>query len=279
MHLKKSRFTRYNLIVIPILLILGFLWLYPFFWILGASLKTQREMFLSGADFIPHKIVLDNYVRAWTKAKFNQYFFNTVLYAVTATVMELLKSSMAGYALARYRFFGRDFLYKLILATLFIPIASIIIPQFVLIQKLGLLDTRLGVMLVLSGGSGALYILLFTGFFETIPSDLFDSAKMDGANFWQTFKLVLPLTRPVIATVIIFQFMHTWNEFNIPLIFTLGKPSLRNLAVGMYAFQGEHSFDWTGFAAGTVISIIPVLLVFLMFQGYFVRGLAGAVKE
>jgi raffinose/stachyose/melibiose transport system permease protein len=261
------------------LVIVGLLWVYPFVWTVAAAFKTQREMFMAGADLLPREWVFDNFTRAWFKAKFNQYFVNTVIYAVAATGIEVLKSSMCGYVLARYRFPGREVLRKLIMATLFIPIASIIIPQFVLVKSLGLLNTRLGVILALSGGAGALYVLLFHGFFRTIPEDIFDSAKIDGANFLQTFLLVLPLARPIIATVIIFQFMRTWNEFNIPLIYTLSKPELRNLAVGMYAFQGEHSFDWTGFAAGSVISTIPVLLVFLAFQGYFVRGLAGAVKQ
>ncbi len=272
------RFTRYNLILLPLLAVVGFLWVYPFLWVFFAAFKSQREMFTAGARLWPHHWVFDNFVRAWVKANFRGYFLNTVLYSTSATLIELLKASMCGYVLARYRFPGRDFLYRLILATLFVPIATVIIPQFVLIKAMGLLNTRLGVILALSGGAGALYVLLFTGFFASIPEDIFDSAKIDGANFVQTFRLVLPLTRPVIATVIIFQFMRTWNEFNIPLIFTFSKPELRNLAVGMYAFQGEFSFDWTGFAAGTVISVIPVLLVFLAFQDYFVRGLSGAVK-
>lgn len=275
----RNRYTRYNLLAIIILSAIAFVWAYPFLWALAASFKTQREMFTSGASLWPSEWAWDNFARAWFKARFSDYFLNTVLYSSAATAIEVIKSAMCGYVLARYRFPGRDLLYKVILATLFIPIASVVIPQFRLIMDMGLLNTRLGVILALSGGTGALYVLLFTGFFSTIPEDLFDAAKIDGAGFLRTFLLVLPLTRPVIATVVIFQFMHTWNEFNIPLIFTLGKPELRNLAVGMYAFQGEYSFDLTGFAAGTVISIIPVLLVFLAFQGYFVKGLAGAVKE
>lgn len=274
-----GRFTRYNLALIPLLAVIGLFWIYPFLWVFFAAFKSQREMFTAGAALWPKTWVFDNFVRAWVKANFRGYFFNTVLYAASATLIELIKSSMCGYVLARYRFPGRNLLYRIILATLFVPIATVIIPQFVLIQALGLLNTRLGVILAMAGGAGALYVLLFIGFFSSIPEDIFDSAKIDGANFIRTFRLVLPLTRPVIATVVIFQFMHTWNEFNIPLIFTFSKPHLRNLAVGMYAFQGEYSFDWTGFAAGTVISVIPVLLVFLAFQDYFVRGLAGAVKE
>lgn len=274
----RSRFFRYNILILAVLSIIGFFWLYPFLWVVFAAFKTQPDMFSAGARLLPKTWEFSNFARAWIQAKFSAYFFNTVIYAVSATGIELVKSAMCGYVLARYRFPGRDFIYKMILATLFIPIATVIIPQFILIKGLGLLNTRAGVILALSGGAGSLYVLLFTGFFETIPEEIFDSAKIDGANFWQKFLLVLPTARPIIATVIIFQFMRTWNEFNIPLVFTLGKPHLRNMAVGMYSFQGEFSFDWTGFAAGTTISVVPILIVFFIFQNYFVRGLAGAVK-
>lgn len=277
--IRLNRFSRYNLIAVTLLVIIGLIWIYPFLWVMFASLKTSSEMFSAGATLLPENWDLSNFVRAWDKANFSTYFFNTVLYAAAATVIELFKSSMCGYVLGRYRFPGRNLLLGLVTATLFIPIASIILPQFKLVQALGLLNTRAGVILALSGGSGALYVLLFTGFFQTLPDELFESARIDGATFWQTFRLMLPLAKPIIATVVIFQFMSTWNEFNIPLVFTLGRPELRNMAVGMYAFRGEFSVDWTGFAAGTTISIIPVLLVFFIFQGYFVRGLAGAVKQ
>ncbi len=277
--IKPGRYFRLNLAILVILVGIGALWIYPFLWVVFSSLKTQRDMFTSGARLLPEVWEWGNYIRAWTEANFNLYFLNTVIYAVTATAIEVVKSAMCGYVLARYRFPGRNLIYAVILGTLFIPIASIIIPQFNLVRSLGLLNTHTGVILALSGGAGALYVLLFVGFFSTIPEELFDSARIDGANFFETFRLMLPLARPVIATVVIFQFMHTWNEFNIPLVFTLSNPALRNLAVGMYAFQGEHSVDWTGFAAGTAMSIIPVLLVFFLFQGFFVRGLQGAVKQ
>lgn len=276
---RPGRFFRLNAILLIIMAVIAFIWLYPFFWVLFSSVKTQRDMFTSGARLLPEVWEWTNHSRAWTEANFNRYFLNTVIYAVAATGIEVVKSSMCGYVLARYRFPGRNLIYGVILGTLFIPIASIIIPQFNLVRSLGLLNTHFGVILALAGGAGALYVLLFTSFFSTIPDELFDSARIDGANFFQTFWLVLPLARPIVATVVIFQFMNTWNEFNIPLVFTLSKPELRNLAVGMYAFQGEHSVDWTGFAAGTAMSIIPVLIVFFIFQGYFVRGLQGAVKQ
>ncbi len=279
MSLFRNRYGRLNLIAVTLLVIIGFFWIYPFLWVVFASLKTSSEMFSAGATLLPENWNFGNFVRAWTKANFDIYFFNTVLYATSATVIELIKSSMCGYVLGRYRFPGRTLILGLITATLFIPIASIILPQFQLVRTLGLLNTRPGVILAMSGGAGALYVLLFTGFFQTLPDELFESAKLDGANFVQTFWLMLPLAKPIIATVVIFQFMNAWNEFNVPLVFTLGRPELRNMAVGMYAFRGEFSVDWTGFAAGTTISIIPVLIVFFIFQGYFVRGLAGAVKQ
>lgn len=277
--IRLGRYGRYNLIAAGFLLVIGIAWIYPFLWVVTASFKTPSEMFAAGAKLLPEVWNFENFSRAWTKANFDVYFFNTVLYAVSVTVIELIKSSMCGYVLARYRFPGRTLILGMITATLFIPIASIILPQFQLVRNLGLLNTRAGVILAMSGGAGALYVLLFTGFFQTLPDELFESARLDGASFFQTFRLMLPLSKPIIATVVIFQFMHAWNEFNVPLVFTLSRPELRNMAVGMYAFRGEYSVDWTGFAAGTTISIIPILIVFFLFQGYFVRGLSGAVKQ
>ncbi|MEV8390208.1 MULTISPECIES: carbohydrate ABC transporter permease [unclassified Streptomyces] len=278
-RLPPSRGARANLIALPLLLIVSLLWVYPFLWTISGAFKTQAGLFTGGAGLIPDQLNFDNFRRAWVNAGFSRYFFNTVLYTVISTFVELVKSALCGYILARYEFPGRKLLHRTIVATLFIPVASIIIPQFVLVEQLGLLNTRAGVILAMSGAAGALYVLLFIGFFSSVPHDLFDAAKLDGAGFLRTFWLVLPLAKPVIAVVVIFQFVTNWNEFNIPLVFTLGQPELQNLAVGMLSFKGEHAVDWTGFAAGMTISFVPMLLVFLFFQSYFVRGLAGATKE
>jgi ABC-type glycerol-3-phosphate transport system permease component len=273
-----SRRVRLNLIAIPILLLISLVWIYPFLWTVSASFKTQSGVFTGGASLIPDQLNFDNFRRAWVNAGFSGFFANTVLYSAVSTLVELVKAALCGYVLARYEFPGRRFLHRLIIATLFIPVASIIVPQFVLVEQLGLLNTRAGVILAMSGSAGALYVLMFTGFFSTVPSELFDAAKLDGADFLRTFRLVLPLAKPVIAVVVIFQFVSNWNEFNIPLVFTLGQPELQNLAVGMLSFKGEHSVDWSGFAAAMTISFAPMLIVFLLFQNYFVRGLAGATK-
>lgn len=156
----RSRFFRYNILILAVLSIIGFFWLYPFLWVVFAAFKTQPDMFSAGARLLPKTWEFSNFARAWIQAKFSAYFFNTVIYAVSATGIELVKSAMCGYVLARYRFPGRDFIYKMILATLFIPIATVIIPQFILIKGLGLLNTRAGVILALSGGAGSLYLSL-----------------------------------------------------------------------------------------------------------------------
>jgi raffinose/stachyose/melibiose transport system permease protein len=160
---------------------------------------------------------------------------------------------------------------------IFLPAAASAIPIFTLMKNLKLLNTPYAVILAMTGGGGFM-TLLFVGYFKNIPHDMYDAAVVDGANFVQQFWLVLPLAKPIIATTIIFTFMGSWNEFFMPLIFTLSTPRLRTLAVGLRAFNGEFSFDWSGFAAATVISILPVILVFILFQKYFVNGISGSIK-
>jgi raffinose/stachyose/melibiose transport system permease protein len=274
-----KRGRRLNLVAVPVMLVIGLVWLYPFLWVIATAFKERRDAFTAGASLLPTEWVFENFPRAWDEAGVSRFFVNTMLYAGSSTVIELVKAALCGYVLARYEFPGRTLLYRLIVATLFVPVASIIIPQFELVDSLGLLNTRTGVVLAMSGAAGALYVLLFVGFFEAMPRELFDAAKVDGAGFVRTFRLVLPLAKPVIAVVVIFNFIAGWNEFNIPFVFTLSQPELQNLAVGMKSFQGENALDWTGLSAGMVFSFVPMLIIFLAFQNYFVRGLAGAVKE
>lgn len=267
-----------NLALVPALIVVSFVWIYPFLWVIFTAFKTQRGVFTSGSSLIPDVWEFGNFARAWTVGGFERYFFNTVFYTIAATVIEVGKAALCGYVLARYQFPGRNFLYRLVIVTLFAPIAGIIIPQFVLVDNLGLLGTRAGVVLAMTGGAGALYVLFFTGFFQGLPDELFDAAAIDGAGFLRTFWLVLPLAKPVIGMVVIFQFVSNWNEFVIPLVFTLGQPDLQNLAVGLLSFRGAEATDWTGFAAAMSLSFLPVLIIFFAFQKYFVRGLAGAIK-
>jgi ABC-type glycerol-3-phosphate transport system permease component len=216
-------------------------------------------------------------VRAWSKAQFNRYLLNSVIYAVCSTSISVIVSALAGYVLARYKFPGSRFLQLLILAMLFLPTATSILPVFDLMQKLGILNTPFAVILALSGGVG-FSAILFQGYFRNIPQDLYDAAMVDGASFLQQFRLVLPLARPIIATSVILGFNSAWQDYFTPLVFTLGRPELRTLSVGLRAFTGQYSVDISGFAAATTISMVPIIIVFIIFQRQFVNGLAGAVK-
>jgi ABC-type glycerol-3-phosphate transport system permease component len=272
-----NRFNRYNLIATIFLTVICLAWIYPFVWIFFASFKTQTAMFSDRWRLWPKPWVWDNYTRAWVAANFSKYFGNTLLYAVWSTAAGVTISAMCGYVLARYHFPGSRLLRIIILGLLFLPVPSTIIPTFQLVKALGLLNTRWGILLAMTGG-GAFSTMLFMGAFDAIPQEMYDAAVVDGADFFQQFRLAFPLVRAAIATVVIFGFMGSWNSFFLPLVFSLSRPELRTLAVGLRAFQGEFSFDWTGFAAAMAITVTPVILLFVFFQRNIVNGLAGAVK-
>jgi ABC-type glycerol-3-phosphate transport system permease component len=274
-----SRLGRLNLVASVILLAIGLVWLYPFLWPIFASFKGTAAMFRDGwALWVwPEPFTLEHYFRAWVNAKFSVYLANSLSYCISATFLTVVMSAMAGYAVARYQFPGSRLLVWLMMAMLFLPAATSIIPVFELMQSLHLLNSPLAVILALSGGMG-LYTLLFQSYFKNIPQDLYDAAVMDGASFLQQFRLFLPLARPIIATTVIFTFNAAWQDYFTPLVFTLGKPELRTAAVGLRAFTGQFSMDYSGFVAAETISVIPIIIVFLMFQKQFVNGLAGAIK-
>jgi raffinose/stachyose/melibiose transport system permease protein len=262
-----------------ILIALGVIWMYPFLWMVSAAFKTTAEMFGSGLRLIPRDPVVENFVRAWSVANFRIYFLNTVIVTLAVVVITVLRTAITGYAIGRYDFPGKRIFRAALVATLFLPTGYTIIPVFDLIKAMGLLNTRWGVILGEAGGAHVVFVLLFAGFFASLPDELEDAARIDGASFVRVFlSVMLPLAKPVIATATIMRFMWSWNAFFLPLVFTLAKPDLRTLGVGMYAFVTEYATDWTGMAAAATISLIPIIMVFLLLQRYFVEGVAGAIK-
>ena len=262
-----------------ILTLIAFLWIYPFLWMVSAALKSTTEIF-SGLGLVPQQFHWDNFARAWTQAHIGKYFFNTVIITVASIAIVVVSSSMIGYALGRYSFPGKKIIIGLFIAHVFLPEGYTIIPVFALINKLGLGNSLLGVILGESGSAHIVQILLFTGYFSQLPKELEEAAIMDGAGFFRIFaRVMLPLTKPVIATAVILQFMQSWNDFFLPLVLTLSRPDLRTLAVGMFAFQGEYFTDWSGMAAAATISLLPIIIIFLFLQRYFVEGVTGAIKQ
>jgi ABC-type glycerol-3-phosphate transport system permease component len=262
------------------LLVSGLAWLYPLFWALGSSLKSDDEFFGRGLSPLPSQFLWSNYLDAWREASFGRYFMNTFLITVGTVLVTLVVTATAGYVLARTRFPGRGFCLGLVSATLVLPHGYTIIPVFDLMQRLHLLNSLWAVIIVQASGGVVFGTFLFMGYFMAIDRELEDAAQVDGANFHQTFaRIMLPLSGPMLATVGLFTAITAWNSFFIPLVFTLGRPELRTLAIGMYAFIGENSTEWTLLCAGTVITLAPIILLFLLLQRFFVNGLAGAVKQ
>ncbi len=255
------------------------LFIYPIIWIISSAFKTDSQMWNSTVSLIPKPLVLENFIRAWNTANFSVYFINTVVFAVSVVVLTIILAGTSGYVLGRFNFKSKRLIMGFLLITLVIPRATTIIPLFTIARILGLLNIRLGYILAYLGQTLVIAIMLFIGFFAGVPRELEESASLEGASFPQIFfRVILPLSKPVIATVAITNVIGAWKAFMIPLVFTFGKPELRTLGVGMYAFIGEYATDWTGMTAAAVISLVPMMFVFVIFQRYFIRGLAGAVK-
>lgn len=266
--------------VVLLLTVLAVVWIYPFVWMVSASLKSSLEVFTAGLKIVPQDFAWENYARAWSDAHFGRYMLNTVILTVSTVVIVVVRCALAGYVLGRYRFRGQKVIIGVLVATLFVPTGYTIIPIVKLSMELGLLNSLTGMVLALSGAANVSAILIYAGYFRQLPKELEEAATVDGAGFLRTFfQVMLPLSMPVTATVALLTFLATWNAFFLPLVFSFSDPDLRTLSVGMQAFVGENATDWSGMAAAGVISIVPIVALFLFLQRYFVEGIAGAVKS
>ncbi|MFD0678550.1 MULTISPECIES: carbohydrate ABC transporter permease [unclassified Paenibacillus] len=261
------------------LLSIGLVWIYPFIWMIFSSFKDNVEYISSGLSLLPKHFLWENYARAWEVANFSSYFKNSIILTFFAVIIVVVLCALTGYALGRVDFPGKKLFIVAITATMFIPKGYTIIPVYQVVKSLGLLNTMPGVILAESSGAHVLFILLFTSYFQGLPKELEEASEIDGCGFFRTFwQVMLPISKPIIATTGIMQVIFTWNSFFVPLIFTLNKPELRTLSVGMYSFAGENSVDFTGLTAGATIALLPVIIVFIAFQRFFVEGIAGSVK-
>ncbi len=266
--------------VMAALTVIAVLWIYPFIWMVSASLKSPAEIFAGGLSLLPEQMRWENYARAWTDGNFQLYLLNTAIVTVGTVVIVVVRCALAGYVLGRYRFPGSRLILGILVATLFVPTGYTIIPIVKLSMQLGLLDQLSGMILALAGGANVAAILISAGYFRCLPAELEEAAVVDGAGFLRTFtQVMLPLSMPVTATVSVLTFLFTWNAFFLPLVFSFSNPALRTVSVGMQAFVGENSTDWAGMAAAGVISLVPIVALFAFMQRYFVEGIAGSVKS
>ena len=278
--MNKKKFLATKIVLAVFLVLVSAIWIYPFLWMISASFKSSMELFKNGLKLIPEHFSFDSYSRAWVKGGFSDYFLNSVIVTVSTIVLVVIRCLLAGYILAMYEFKGKKIILLCLVATFMIPTGTAIIPVVEISDKLGLLNTRIGVILALAGGGQVASILLYKAFFQNTPKSISEAAIIDGAGFFSVFaRIMAPMTGPVTATTVIMTFMGAWNNFMIPLVFTFGVPEYRTLPVGMMAFQSVNETDWSGMAAAGVMSLLPIIIVFIALQKYFINGIAGAVKE
>lgn len=262
----------------------GFLMLFaivailPIVWMFFSSLKSFGE-FNVNPWLWPHEWMWGNYKRVWSGASFGLYFFNSLVLTILSVTLMILTGAMAGYGLARYQFPQRDNTLYYFVSGQVVPGQVVLIPLFIMIRYLGLLDTRLGLILVYTAAGLPFVVFNMQAFFRAVPRELEEVARIDGAGefriFWQ---IMLPLVRGGIGTMVIFQSMWIWNEFLFALVFA-SKAELRTLTVGIYSFVGEFFTDYPIFFSGLMVSVLPVIAVYLFTMRYVIYGVsAGAVK-
>ncbi len=256
------------------------IWMYPFLWMLTASFKSDDEFFRNKLSLLPESPTFDNIVRVWSIDNFGLYFFNTAVITFFVVLFVLIMTSLSGYVFGRYDFIGKKVILVIFLSSISIPIVSTIIPMYEIVRSMGLLGTKTGVILATAGGAHVIFVLLFMSYFSQLPKELEEAAMIDGCGFFRIFiSVMFPLAKPIATTVLIMESTWTWNDFLKPLVLTLNNPESRTLAIGLYAFKGENTVDWTGIAAGGTIAIIPVIILYISLQKYFIDGVAGAVKS
>jgi len=261
------------------LALMSFISIYPLIWTIVSSVKPGTEFFTNQLSLTGFKPTLENYIRVWGKASFGTYFLNSVLVTVCTVYLVVIMTNLAGYALGRYNFVGSKLLMGIFLSSICIPLVSTLIPVYQIIRRVGLMGTRTGLILAGAGGAHVVFLLLYSNYYKTVPYELCEAAEMDGCGFFKTYLNVMaPLSKPITTTVVIMESVWTWNAFQLPLILTLNNPKARTLAVGLYSFKGENTVDWTGICAGGAIAMIPIIVLFILFQKAIVDGMAGAVK-
>jgi len=267
-----------RIILYIFLAVSSFFMLVPFFWMILSSLKTYRELFLIPPTIFPSTWAFENYALMWGMSPWMRYFFNTAFITILTILGQIITCSLAAYAFARLKFKGRDIIFYIFLGTMMIPFQTIMIPQFMIIRQLGWMNTHAA--LIVPSVFSAFGTFMLRQFFLGIPHDLEDAAKIDGCSYPKIYyEIIMKNSVPAIMTLVIFTFMGTWNEFLRPLIF-LQRQELWTLSLGLARFQGTYITLWNQMMAGALITMIPVLLVFLFAQRYFVQGIVmSGIKE
>jgi len=271
---KRKEFTKKTLAYF-VLSLIGLTMFVPFLWMISTSFKAPGEVFTQPKIWwrywIPSEIVWENYVRAWNAIPFGRFYLNSIFVAICVTAGQVATSSFAAYAFGRLKFPGRDKIFFAYLATLMVPKAVIMIPVFALVSKLGWIDFYIA--LIVPALFEAYGTFLLRQFFMSLPTELEDAAKIDGCGLFGIYwRIILPLSKPALATLAVFVFMGNWRSFIWPLL-VINRTSLKTLPIGLEYFKSQYTTDWTLLMAGSVMATVPLMIVFLFSQRFFVEGI------
>ncbi|MBS4208247.1 carbohydrate ABC transporter permease [Bacillus sp. FJAT-50079] len=250
----------------------------PIFYAILASFKTNMEIFASPFS-LPKTWSFDNLIQAWNLGNFQNYFLNSAFVTIGGMVIVALVACPAGYAFAQLSFRGNNLIFYLVLLGMALPVQAIIIPIFYQLRSMGLVDTLTGVTLVSAGLALPFSIFLMRNTFRDVPKELRESATIDGAGEWRTYwSVMLPLAKPGLVALLIFTFMNIWNDFLLPLVLLMSQEKF-TISLGLYSFQGEQATNYALIFGGTVISMIPSIIVYLIFQRSFVEGMSSGANK
>ncbi|MCF6094247.1 carbohydrate ABC transporter permease [Microaerobacter geothermalis] len=272
MEQKRGRGWRKTAIY-TVLLILALFFFLPYLWMISTALKSNQEVVSQNLTLIPRNWHWENFVNAWESANFGRMFLNSFIMAFTVTIGQIFTSVLAGYAFARLQFVGKKTLFLILLSTLVIPFQMLVIPVFIMLMKVGWIDTYLA--LIVPSLANAFGIFLFRQFFMSIPYSVEEAAYIDGASRWTIlWRIMFPLARPASVTLFLFTFIAEWNDLFKPLVFTQSE-SMRTVQFGLTVFQEQFSTNYTLLMAASILVTVPVLLLFLVGQKQFIKGIAS----
>lgn len=255
-----------------VLLVLGITMILPFLWTVSASFKSNNEIFQVPFEWIPTKLKWDNYEEVWTAVPFLTYFLNTLKLSVIVTVGQVVTCSLAAYSFSKMNYPGRDKIFMCYLATMMIPWHAIMIPQFMIIKNMGLYDSHWS--LILLQLFSAFGVFLMRQYMMGVPKELSEAARIDGCGELAIYgKVIMPICRPAVATLIIFTFNFMWNDYMGPMIY-LTSDRLKTIQIGLASFSSLYRTDYGPIMAGTVCSLIPMIIIFVTAQKYLIEGVA-----
>lgn len=271
---EKKRSALGTVLIYAVLVVIALTMLVPFIWMISASFKPSKDVFEFPMKWIPTTVRWENYQDIWTKIPLLTFLKNTVKLSVIVTFLQVLTSSFAAYAFAKLHFKGKNLLFTCYIATIAVPWQAYMVPQFIMMSKMGLNNTHLAIICLQA--FSAFGVFMMRQFYQGIPSELCEAARIDGLSEYGIWlRIMLPNSKPAISTLVIFTFVNTWNDFLGPMIY-LNDQNLKTLQIGLRMFITQYTAEYGLIMAASVVALIPVLIVFLSLQKYFVQGVASS---